>query len=210
METIFFTTDAVKTQSPHLSGTRRRRGRSLRPILSLLVLLFLPPAVPHLLALRNPGPPARPADAIFVLTGGEGRIQEGYRAWSGGAARELYILGAGVRVPVTRIVPDGSRIPPEALSRVHVEGWSENTLENAFSAKSAVGEGKYSSVILVTSDYHVPRAYLAFRKVLPPEVSLSAIRVGPEGGAGASWRWARRHFLEGWKYWGYRILLRWE
>jgi len=145
-----------------------------------------------------------------VLTGGVGRIQEGFRAWSGGAARELYILGVGRKIPVTQIVPEGSRITAEALSRVHVEGWSENTLENAFSAKYAVGEGKYSSIILVTSDYHIPRAVLVFRKVLPPDVSLSAIRVGPEGGAGASWRWARRHFLEGWKYWGYRILLRWE
>ncbi|MCR4308421.1 MAG: YdcF family protein [Deltaproteobacteria bacterium] len=200
----------MKTQSPLFSDPRRRRRRSLRPVLSLLALLFLPPAVPHLLSLWDPGPSARPADAIFVLTGGEGRIQEGYRAWSGGAARELYILGAGRRVPVARIVPEVSRISAEALSRVHVEGWSENTLENAFSAKSAVGEGKYTSVILVTSDYHIPRAVLAFRKVLPPEVSLSVIRVRPEGGAGASWRWARRHFIEGWKYWGYRILLRWE
>ena len=200
----------MKTQSPLFSDPRSRRGSSFRALLLLLALLFLPPAVPHLLSLRDPGPPARPADAIFVLSGGEGRIQEGYRAWSGGAARELYILGAGRRVPVARIVPEVSQIPAEALSRIHVEGWSENTLENAFSAKSAVGGGKYSSVILVTSDYHIPRAYLAFRKVLPPEVSLSAIRVRPEGGAGASWRWARRHFIEGWKYWGYRVLLRWE
>jgi len=145
-----------------------------------------------------------------VLTGGEGRIQEGFRAWSAGAARELYILGAGRTVPATQIVPEGSRLPAEALARVHVEGWSVNTLENAFSAKTAVGEGKYSSVILVTSDYHIPRAHLAFRKVLPKDVSLAAIRVGPEAGPGASWRWVRRHFLEGWKYWGYRILLRWE
>jgi uncharacterized SAM-binding protein YcdF (DUF218 family) len=200
----------MKTQSPLFSGPRRRKGRSLRRILLLLALLVLPPAVPHLLSLRDPGPPARPADAIFVLTGGEGRIQEGFRAWSGGAARELYILGAGRRVPVPRIVPEASRISAEALSRIHVEGWSENTLENAFSAKSAVGEGKYSSVILVTSDYHIPRAVLVFRKVLPPEVALSAIRVRPEEGPGASWRWARLHFIEGWKYWGYRILLRWE
>jgi len=200
----------VITQSPLFSDPRRRRGRSLRWFLFLLVLLFVPPAVPHLLSLREPAPPARPADAIFVLTGGEGRIQEGFRAWSAGAARELYILGAGRRVPVTRIVPEASRISAEALSRVHVEGWSENTLENAFSAKSAVGEGKYSSVILVTSDYHIPRAVLVFRRVLPKDVLLSAIRVRPEGGAGASWRWARRHFLEGWKFWGYRILLRWE
>ena len=199
----------MKTQSPLFNGPRRRRGRFFRPVLILLFLL-LPAAIPHLLALREPGPPTRPADAIFVLTGGEGRIQEGFRAWTGGAARELYILGAGRRIPVERIVPEASRIPAQALSRVHVEGWSENTLENAFSAKSAVGEGRYTSVILVTSDYHIPRAYLAFRKVLPPEVSLSALRVRPEGGAGASWRWARRHFIEGWKYWGYRILLRWE
>ncbi|MFA6146840.1 MAG: YdcF family protein [bacterium] len=200
----------MKTQSPLFSDRRRRRGRFLRPVLSLLAILFLPPAVPHLLTLREPAPPARPADAIFVLTGGEGRIQEGYRAWSGGAARELYILGAGRRVPAARIVPEVSRISAEALSHVHVEGWSENTLENAFSAKSAVGEGRYSSVILVTSDYHIPRAFMAFRKVLPKEVSISAIRVRPEGGRGAPWRWARWHFIEGWKYWGYRILLRWE
>jgi len=200
----------VKTQSPLFSDPRRSRGRSRRTILFLLVLLFLPPTVPHLLSSREPGPPARSADAIFVLAGGAGRIQEGYRAWSKGAARELYILGAGRRVPAARIVPEASTIPAEALSRIHVEGWSENTLENAFSSKSAVGEGKYTSVILVTSDYHVPRAVLAFRKVLPPDVSLSVIRVRPEGGGIASWRWARRHFVEGWKYWGYRILLRWE
>jgi len=199
----------MKIQSSVYSD-RRRRGEFFRPILSLFLLLFLPPAVPHLLSSRDPGPPTRPADAIFVLTGGEGRIQEGFRAWSGGAAKELYILGAGRRVPVARIVPEGLRIPAEALSRVHVEGWSVNTLENAFAAKSAVGERKYSSVILVTSDYHIPRAVLVFRKVLPGDVSLSTIRVRPEGGAGAPWRWARRHFIEGWKYWGYRILLRWE
>ena len=196
-------------QSSLYSDRRRRRG-FFRPILFLVVLLFLPPALPHLLSTRDPGRPTRPADAIFVLTGGEGRIQEGFRAWSGGAAKELYILGAGRRGPLSRIVPEGLRIPAEALSRVHVEGWSVNTLENAFAAKSAVGERKYSSVILVTSDYHIPRAVLVFRKVLPGDVSLSTIRVRPEGGAGTSWRWARRHFIEGWKYWGYRILLRWE
>ena len=200
----------MKTQPPILFDRRRHRKGPRRLVISLFVLLFLLPALPHLLMLHNPGPPTRPADVIFVLTGGEGRIQEGFRAWSGGAARELYILGAGRTVPIPRIVPEASRLPAEALVRVHVEGWSVNTLENAFSAKTAVGEGKYSSVILVTSDYHIPRAHLAFRKVLPKGVSLSAIRVGPEGGPGASWRWARRHFLEGWKYWGYRILLRWE
>lgn len=202
--------NSMKIQSPLLPDRRARRRRFSRIFLSLFLLLVAPAAIPHLLALRDPGPSTRSADAIFVLTGGEGRIQEGYRAWSTGAARELYILGAGRNVPVSRILPATGTLPPGVLQRIHVEGWSENTLENAFSAKSAVGEGRYSSAILVTSDYHAPRAYLAFRKVLPREVSLHVIRVGEEGGPGASWRWARRHFIEGWKYWGYRILLRWE
>jgi len=200
----------VKAQSPHFPDRRRNRGSGFRKFLWLLAFLLLPPAIPHLLDARNPAPPPRPADAIFVLTGGEGRIQEGYRAWSAGAARELYILGAGRNVPVSSILPAVGSLPAGMLSRIHVEGWSENTLENAFSAKSSVGEGKYSSAILVTSDYHVPRALLAFRKVLPPGVSLHVIRVRGEGGAGAPWRWVRRHYVEGWKYWGYRILLRWE
>ncbi|GAB4229864.1 MAG: hypothetical protein OHK0028_04050 [Deltaproteobacteria bacterium] len=200
----------ASTQPPILSGSRRPGRRRWQAVLTAVGILLLPPAIPHLLALRDPAPPHGAADAIFVLTGDEGRIAEGYRAWAGGRARELYILGAGHNVPLSRILPGAGALPDAARSRIHVEGWSENTLENAFSAKSAVGDGNYSSVILVTSDYHVPRAALSFRKVLPGAVSLYAIRVRSEGGNGASWRWARRHFIEGWKYWGYRVLLRWE
>jgi uncharacterized SAM-binding protein YcdF (DUF218 family) len=115
-------------------------------------------------------------------------------------------------VKPTHLLPASSSLPAAALARIHVEGWSENTMENAFSAKSIVAERGYSTVILVTSNYHVPRAYLAFRKVLPPEVGLAVLSVPSESGSagGLAWRWARRHFLEGWKYWGYRVLLRWE
>jgi uncharacterized SAM-binding protein YcdF (DUF218 family) len=148
----------------------------------------------------------------MVLSGGEGRIAEGYRAWSSGAATEFYILGAGRNVPLTRLVPPVSTLTPAARSRLHAEGWSENTLENAFSARTAVEERNFSSVILVTSDYHVPRAWIAFRKVLPPRVALYVRPVRSEGwdSAGAALRTARRYLLEGWKYWGYRLLLRWE
>lgn len=194
------------------SGGRQGGGRKLRGALALLAVLFLPPAAPHLLGLRYPGLPSRPADALMVLSGGEGRIAEGYRAWSSGAAREFYILGAGRNVPLAKVLPAAARLAAPVRARIHMEGWSENTLENAFSAKSAAEEGDFSSVILVTSDYHVPRAWIAFRKILPPRVGLSVLPVRSEGwdSAGAAWRTGRRYFLEGWKYWGYRLLLRWE
>ena len=180
---------------------RPDRGSLWRALLAVL-LLFAPPVAPHLLASRVPAPSSRPADAVFVLSGGEGRIKEGYRAWVSGAGKELCILGAGRNLKPADLLPAAAALPVEALSRIRVEGWSENTLENAFSAKSIASERGYSSVILVTSDYHVPRAYLAFRKVLPPEVTLSVIPVRAESGDpwGVAWRWARRHFLEGWKY----------
>jgi len=187
-------------------------GRRLRAALVLAAAAVLPSVVPHLLALRYPGSPARPVDAVMVATGGEGRIPEGYQAWSAGSARELCILGVGRTVPLARLLPQASGLSPEAAARIHVEGWSENTLENAFSARAAAEERGYSSVILVTSDYHLPRAWITFRKILPPRVALYALPVRSEGwgGPGAFFRTARRYFVEGWKYWGYRVLLRWE
>jgi len=198
----------LEKQEPFFSRGRPSGGRRLYRGASLLLILFAAvPAVPHILSLRLPVPTAGPADAVIVLSGGAGRIAEGYRAWSSGAGRDFCILGNPAR-----LLPQAASLPPEALSRIHVEGWSENTLENAFSAKTLAERRGYSSVILVTSDYHVPRAYLAFRKVLPPEIALSVISVRAESGtwAGYAWRWARRHFLEGWKYWSYLALLSWE
>ena len=203
----------VKRQPPiFLRNPSRKGGRLPVALAALAALVLVPPAVPHFLAQRYPGLPGRPVDAVMVVTGGEGRIPEGYRVWAAGAARELLILGAGRTVPVTRLLPQSAGLPPKALARVHVEGWSQNTLENAFSAKAAAEERGYSSAILVTSDYHVPRAWITFRKVLPPRVSLHVLPVRSEGwgSPGASLRTARRYFLEGWKYWGYRVLLRWE
>jgi uncharacterized SAM-binding protein YcdF (DUF218 family) len=187
-------------------------GKGLRRLLALLLLLTIPAAIPHLLAMRIPGIAGRPVDVVFVLSGGEGRIPAGYAAWAGGAARDLCILGAGRNIDAPQILPESVALPAALLRRIRVERWSENTLENAFSAKSIVAERGYTSALLVTSNYHVARAYLAFRKVLPPGVALAVLPVDADSGsrAGMAWRWARRHFLEGWKYWGYRLLLRSE
>jgi uncharacterized SAM-binding protein YcdF (DUF218 family) len=189
----------------------KKQHRVPMPVILALVGLLAIPAGPHLLALRLPAPSSGPADAVIVLSGGERRIAEGFRIWKAGAGSDLCILGAGTDLKPSQLLPEAAVLSSKELSRIHVEGWSENTLENAFSAKTFVEERKYASVILVTSDYHVPRAYLVFRKVLPPEVGISVLRVAADNGQpGGAWRWARRHFLEGWKYWGYRILLRWE
>jgi uncharacterized SAM-binding protein YcdF (DUF218 family) len=177
----------------------------------LFLLLAAGSGIPHLLSKKLPGPPGGQADAILVLTGDENRIPEGFRAWKEGKGAELYILGAGGGARLERILPGRQALSPAELRRIHVEGWSENTLENAYSAKSLVADHGFRNVILVTSDYHMPRAHLALRTVLPPAVSIGVIPVRSEWkGQAAFFRTLRHFFDEGWKYWGYRIFLLWE
>ena len=203
--------DEKRQHIPSMQVSRRKGGFRFLKRIALLFVFFLIPAIPHLIGLKISGPPSTPADAVFVLSGGEGRIAEGFRAWKAGAGHDLYILGAGRNTKPSQLLPGMDTLPAKERSRIRVEGWSENTLENAFSAKAVTEDRKYLSVILVTSDYHIPRAYHAFRKVLSPDVAISVLRVHPESSRpGAVWRWARRHFIEGWKYWGYWILLLWE
>ncbi len=191
----------------------RQPKKSGLPSAALVVLLALAAAtsIPHLLSRKLPGLPEAKSDAILVLTGDENRIPEGYRAWKEGKAVELYILGAGGGAKLDRILPGRSALTPAELRRIHVEGWSENTLENAYSAKSVITERGFRRLILVTSDYHVPRAHLALRTVLPPAVSIAVIPVRSEWkGQAAFFRTLRHFFDEGWKYWGYRLFLMWE
>jgi uncharacterized SAM-binding protein YcdF (DUF218 family) len=191
---------------------RPRKKKGLRnAVLVLILLLAAGAAIPHLNARTLPGPRQERADALLVLTGDENRIPEGYRAWREGKAGELYILGVGAGAKLERVLPGRPALSPADLRKLHIEGWSENTLENAFSAKGLVAERGFRKVILVTSDYHMPRAHLALRTVLPASVSIEVIPVRSEWKDRAAFpRTLRLFFLEGWKYWGYRVFLVWE
>jgi len=190
--------------------SRRKSGfRFLWKALPLLLFLAVP-AAPHIFGLKIPGP-SDSTDAVIVLAGGSGRIAEGFKAWKAGAGWDLCILGTRKNTKLAQLLPEADTLSEWELSRIHIEGWSGNTIENAIAAKGFVEERKYSSLILVTSDYHVARAYYLFREVLSPDIAISVLRVSTENNKpGAAWRWVKRHFVEGWKYWGYRILLLWE
>jgi len=198
-------------QGKNLLRSERKRKPYTRALLVFLGILLLMAAIPHREAAKLPGPEGQPADAIFVPAGGESRIAEGFRAWREGRGAHLFILGAGREATPERILPGGTNLTPEELARIHIESWSENTLENAVSARMSVNEFGLRTVILVTSGYHVARAYLSLRTMLPDTVSIRVMPVYPGGGfRGIWWRYPFLYLTEGWKYWGYRILLRWK
>jgi uncharacterized SAM-binding protein YcdF (DUF218 family) len=197
-----------RTQDRIPWGASRKKKGFRKPFVALILLLAAAAAIPHLLGRGTASPFGVVADAVLVFTGGENRIAEGYRAWKERKGRELFILGAGQEAKLATVLPGGAEVSPSDLPRIHIEGWSANTLENAISAKSIVVSKGYRNVILVTSDYHVPRAHLALREVLPPGVSISVIPVMSDWKRKGAWHRLPRLFLvEGWKYWGYRLLL---
>ena len=195
---------AIKTTATGRRWSVVRTGAGI-----LLAVVLGGGALPHLIAGATTEPPAAGADAIFVLTGGENRIAEGFHAWRQGKGKNLFILGAGRDARLEQVLPGLPTLAPRGRERVRLEGGSRNTFENAISAKSFVMVNGYRSVILVTSDYHVPRALRAFRTVLPAEVALSVLPVR------SLWKWRsprtlRLFLVEGWKYWWYRLFLLWE
>lgn len=190
---------------------RRKAGTGWRTALGALLAVVAAAAVPHVVAVKLPRPSGGASDAVLVLTGGENRIAEGYRAWREGRGRILLIVGAGRDATLDLILPGKPHLTSDELGRIHVEGWSRNTLENAVSAKALVTGRGYRSVILVTSDYHLPRAHLALRWALPDDVAITTLPVRSEWkGRGAWWRLPRLFLVEGLKYWAHRLFLLWE
>ena len=97
-----------------ISPPKKRKG--VRRFLVFLVLLLgIVAVIPHLLVRRIAKPSGGAADAVLVLTGGENRIAEGYRAWKEGKGRELFILGAGRETKLLNILPRGSEVSPDKL-----------------------------------------------------------------------------------------------
>jgi len=110
------------------------------------------------------------ADAIVVLTGGRGRVEEGLRLYGEGKARWLFFIG------VDPSVKKGDLLK-EADGRANSDGIilekvSRNTLENAFYSRDLILKRDVGSIILITSRYHMKRAALLFRNLLPKSVAI--------------------------------------
>ncbi len=96
-------------------------------------------------------------DALIVLTGGQNRIVEGVRLLDDKNAEKLFISGVhqGIRVE-TLTGPN----PPCCITLGYEAG---NTNENALESARWAADENISSVRLITSDYHMPRAHLEFK-----------------------------------------------
>jgi uncharacterized SAM-binding protein YcdF (DUF218 family) len=112
------------------------------------------------------------ADAIVVLTGDEERIATGVRLLVEGRARRLLISGVH---PSTRMPTEmkrrihGNDATRQALVRCCIDIGHEalNTSGNADEAERWARTNGFRSLIVVTSNYHMPRSQIEFTRAMP-------------------------------------------
>ena len=121
--------------------------------------------------------PDRKADGIVVLTGGSSRVSDAMELLAAGYGRRLLISG----VHPTSTASDISRTLPENQSFMHccvdLDRTAVSTRGNAAEARRwAEGRG-FRSLIVVTSNYHMPRALVEFSHAMP-ETDADPVRGG--------------------------------
>jgi len=108
--------------------------------------------------------------AIVVLTGGRGRVEEGVRLYRGEKARWLFLIGVDPSVQKKDLFKGGDgEMKGEGII---LEKVSRNTLENAFYSRDLIMKNDIHSIRLITSRYHMKRATLIFRNLLPKDVAI--------------------------------------
>src|SRR5882757_1285833 len=126
--------------------------------------------------------PAAKADGIVVLTGGSSRVSDAMELLAGGYGKRLLISG----VHPTNAASDISRSLPDNQSLlnccVDLDRSAVNTRSNAAETRRWAHERGFKSLIVVTSNYHMPRAILELSHAMPD------IQLVPYAVVGDKWR----------------------
>ncbi len=110
-----------------------------------------------------------PVDAVVVFSGSFHRVMSGIQLVNHHFAPALLITPA----TQSKVSQYGGQYPINENVEVLIEPNARTTYENAYYASRIIKEKGYRNVILVTSEYHMPRAYLLFKcAVIGHDVSI--------------------------------------
>lgn len=124
---------------------------------------------------KSYGPSGAGADAIVVLTGGRGRIDEGLVLLRRGRAKLLILSGVHQDSDLDSIFL--KRVNSVESSKIVLEKRSRSTFENALEVRRLMAENGFTSMVLITSGYHMKRARYTFGKVMPEGTRIEPYNV---------------------------------
>lgn len=107
------------------------------------------------------------ADGIVVLTGGASRIADAIELLAAGHGKRLLISGvhrATSSSEIARLIPRYQRL---VTCCVDLDHSAVNTVGNAVETRRWVKDQHFTSLIVVTSAYHMPRSMAELAKQLP-------------------------------------------
>src|ERR1043166_5456821 len=168
------------------AAARRPRGWLRAAIVGTIALIFVGAGVGFIAFLSRlsgaEAKPSRPADGIVVLTGGSSRVSDAMELLADGYGKRLLISG----VHPTNAASDISRSLPDNQSLlrccVDLDRSAINTRSNAAETRRWARERGFKSLIVVTSNYHMPRAIVELSHAMP-DVELIPFSV-----IGEKWR----------------------
>jgi uncharacterized SAM-binding protein YcdF (DUF218 family) len=126
--------------------------------------------------------PSRSADGIVVLTGGSSRVSDAMELLADGYGRRLLISGVhptSAASDISRSLTDNQFL---LSCCVDLDRSAVNTRSNAAETRRWARERGFKSLIVVTSNYHMPRAIVELSHAMP-EVTLIPFAV-----VGDKWR----------------------
>ena len=106
------------------------------------------------------------ADAIIVLTGGKNRIEAGVDLLRANKAAKMFITGVGKDVGDLELLKRLG-VQPQNAKKISLGHEAIDTFGNVAEAQKWIAENKIESIILVTANYHMPRAFGLFSKTIP-------------------------------------------
>jgi uncharacterized SAM-binding protein YcdF (DUF218 family) len=131
---------------------------------------------------------SRTVDGVVVLTGGPERLADGVDLLAAGRGKRLLITGV---YPTTKLEELSKRVPGHDRMFhccVDIDREATNTIGNAVETRRWAMERGFSSLIVVTSGYHMPRAMAEVSHQLPEATLIPYPVVADRERNGPWWR----------------------
>jgi uncharacterized SAM-binding protein YcdF (DUF218 family) len=178
----------------------RAAGAVLRAVL-VLIAVTLPIGFGFVRFIDHLPPPTDDqsrTDAIVVLTGGGERVSAGLALLEAGKAQRLFVSGVHPGVGVGELLridrgasgpkPSDSAPSDSALAaRIDLGDTAGDTYGNSVESVAWMRLNRFTTMRLVTADYHMPRALIEFR-MEAPDIAIVPNPVQPLKLAGTWWR----------------------
>lgn len=107
------------------------------------------------------------ADAIIVLTGGRNRVETGLELLKNHKGNRMLISGVHQNTTISALTHQFPSYMESMKCCIDMDKTAKNTLQNALGSVRWVRNHNFSKILLVTSDYHMPRALIEFSRELP-------------------------------------------